>query len=128
MDISIRMIELDRVYIITRGRIVGRPEISSETGEISGLKIAADNMRQSDGRSEVECCSNAGARIIITIDGKQYPTTGGVTIRPWGVESEAQANDDGSLAITNKPVPREVDIKFRDHCGLRMEQLMGCSA
>lgn len=69
------------------------------------------------------CCSNAGGRVVFHVNGKRYPTRGGITLRPTTVERQAGANDDGSLYVTTKAVPGEADFKLSDSCGLRIEDL-----
>ena len=44
VDASIDLIDLRRTYLFTRARIVGRPSIKTEDGEISGLKLVSGNV------------------------------------------------------------------------------------
>ncbi|WP_296201463.1 hypothetical protein [uncultured Hyphomicrobium sp.] len=44
VDASIELIDMKRTYLYTRSRIVGRPELKTEDGEISNLKIASVNV------------------------------------------------------------------------------------
>lgn len=48
VDATIELIDMSRVYLFTRSRIVGRPELNTEDGEISGLKIASVNVTYSE--------------------------------------------------------------------------------
>lgn len=41
LDVTAELIDIRRTYIYSRSRIVGRPEIRTETGEITGLKVAS---------------------------------------------------------------------------------------
>ena len=41
LDVTAELIDMRRTYIFSRSRIVGRPEIRTETGEISGFKVAS---------------------------------------------------------------------------------------
>lgn len=75
----------------------------------------------------IECCDNAGGRVILTIGGKKYSSRGGITIRPTTFERTAGSNDDGTLYVTTKPMPAEADIKLSDKCGLVIDDLVaGC--
>ena len=44
IDASVELIDMSRVYLFTNARLVGRPSINSEDGEISGLKLASANV------------------------------------------------------------------------------------
>lgn len=44
IDATIQLIDMGRTYLFTRARLVGRPEIKTEDGEISGLKVASVNV------------------------------------------------------------------------------------
>lgn len=72
----------------------------------------------------VECCDNAGGRVILTLNGKRYSTRGGVTIRPTHKSREAGANDDGSLYVTTKAEPAEAEFTMSDSCGLKIGDLV----
>lgn len=77
------------------------------------------------------CCSNSGSRVVLTVHGssgsRRVSVRGSLTIKPTTVETEAQANSDGSMYVTTKPVPAEAEIKLSDKCGLKMEDLLNCS-
>ncbi|RNJ49361.1 phage tail tube protein [Methylocystis hirsuta] len=44
VDVTIDLWDVRRKYLFTRGVIVGRPKLNTETGEISGLKITANRV------------------------------------------------------------------------------------
>jgi hypothetical protein len=44
LDVTIQLIDLNRQYLFTQAVVVGRPSINTETGEISGLIITANNV------------------------------------------------------------------------------------
>jgi len=44
IDATIEIIDMRRVYFFTRARMVGRPSLKTEDGEISGLKLASANV------------------------------------------------------------------------------------
>lgn len=74
----------------------------------------------------MDCCDNAGGRIILTLGNKRYATRGGVTIRPTNKERAVGANDDGSIYITTKAVPAEAEFTISDKCGLVLDDLDQC--
>lgn len=75
----------------------------------------------------IECCDNAGGRVIITANGKRYSSRGGVTIRPTTFEKVAGANDDGSIYTTTRAVTAEASFTLTDRCGLNIKELIeGC--
>lgn len=39
VNVTVELIDVRRVYLMTRGKIVGKFELNTETGEISGVKI-----------------------------------------------------------------------------------------
>jgi hypothetical protein len=41
LDVTLDWIDARKKYLFTRAIVVGRPEISSESGEVSGLKVAS---------------------------------------------------------------------------------------
>lgn len=72
-------------------------------------------------------CNNSGSRIHITVGGQKYSARGFVTVKPGNVETEAGANQDGSMHLSHKPVLPEMEIKFSDKPGLVPEDLhQGC--
>jgi hypothetical protein len=77
------------------------------------------------------CCQNAGGRVALTIDGpmgaKQFNLRGSVTIMPTNTETEAHAHSHGGMYVTTKAVPATAEITLSDSCGLRMEDLLGCT-
>jgi hypothetical protein len=73
-----------------------------------------------------KCCDASGGRVELRIDGKIWSTRGGITLRPLIVERDVVANDDGSISITSKPVPAEIEFTIADKCGLRLEDLLNC--
>lgn len=75
----------------------------------------------------MDCCSNSGSRVYLTFNGQRWDLRGAVTIRPGGVESDAQANADGSMYVTNKAVLWEADITLSDRCGIRLADILRCS-
>ena len=46
VDATVDLIDMRRKYLFTRATVVGDPEISSDTGEIRGLKIASGIVKQ----------------------------------------------------------------------------------
>lgn len=44
VDVTIDLWDVRRRYLFTKGVIVGRPKINTETGEISGLKITSNKV------------------------------------------------------------------------------------
>lgn len=71
----------------------------------------------------VNCCDNSGGRVILTIDGVRYSARSSVTIKPTTKETEAGANQDGTLFVTTKPVHAEAEMTLSDRCGLSLEAL-----
>ncbi|MGE0699267.1 MAG: hypothetical protein AB7O57_09255 [Hyphomicrobiaceae bacterium] len=49
IDATIELIDMRRTYLFTRSRVVGRPSLDSESGEITGLKIASSNVQVVEG-------------------------------------------------------------------------------
>lgn len=45
VDVTIDLIDMRRKYFFTRGIVVGRPQINSETGEIRGLKVTSNTIQ-----------------------------------------------------------------------------------
>ena len=41
IDVTIRLTDMKRTYLFTRASVVGRPEIDTESGEISGIIFAS---------------------------------------------------------------------------------------
>lgn len=75
---------------------------------------------------QVSCCAAAGGRVVITANGKQWSARSSVTISPTTFERSAQANQDGTMYTTYKPMPAEADLVLSDRCGLTMADIMGC--
>jgi hypothetical protein len=71
----------------------------------------------------MECCDNAGGRVLFHIGNKRYATRGGVTIRPTNFSRESNANDDGSIYVTTKPEPAMAEFTLSDACGLNIRDL-----
>lgn len=71
----------------------------------------------------VDCCDNAGGRVVFNVNNKRYATRGGVTIRPTNYSREANANDDGSIYVTTKPEPAMAEFTLSDHCGMSISDL-----
>ncbi len=46
VDATIFFVDMKKTYLMTRATVVGRPEISSDSGEISGLKLVSRICRQ----------------------------------------------------------------------------------
>lgn len=44
IDATMELIDIKRTYLWTRARVVGRPSIDTESGEISGLKLVSGNV------------------------------------------------------------------------------------
>lgn len=74
----------------------------------------------------MECCDNSGSRFVLTVDGKNYKVRGSLTVRLGGKESTAEANSDGSMYVSNKPVLWEADLTFSDGCGVDIKSIMEC--
>lgn len=72
----------------------------------------------------IDCCDNSGGRVALRINGVTYSARTQVVIRPTTIDREAKANQDGTLAITTKPVPAEADITLSDRCGLNLDALV----
>jgi len=79
----------------------------------------------------IPCCDNSGGRVALTFNGPQGPkkvsVRGSVTIRPTTIETEAEANQDGTMYVTTKAVPAEAEITLSDRCGLTLDDILGCS-
>lgn len=45
IDVTIDLIDMKRTYLFTRASVVGRPEIDSESGEISGVMFVSAAVR-----------------------------------------------------------------------------------
>lgn len=79
----------------------------------------------------VPCCNNSGGRIALTFNTNRGPmkvsVRGAATIRPTTVETEANANQDGSMYVTTKAVPAEAEITLSDRCGLTLDDILGCT-
>lgn len=75
----------------------------------------------------MECCDNAGGRVLFKAGGKQFNIRAAITIRPSRIEVDGEANQDGSVYYLTKPVPAEADITLSDRCGeLTTELIDGC--
>ncbi|MDX2265446.1 MAG: phage tail tube protein [Hyphomicrobiales bacterium] len=72
----------------------------------------------------MQCCDNAGGRVELTIDGQRYRPRASITIRPTSFEREAEANADGTIFVTTKPMPAEAEFTLSDQCGLTLETLV----
>jgi hypothetical protein len=44
IDVTIELIDVTRTYLFSKAVVVGRPEINTETGEISGLIITSNTL------------------------------------------------------------------------------------
>lgn len=44
IDATMELIDIRRTYLWTRSRMVGRPSIETESGEISGIKLTSSNV------------------------------------------------------------------------------------
>ena len=60
----------------------------------------------------------------MTINGVKYSARSSITIRPTTFEREAGANQDGTLYVTTKPMPAEMEITLSDKCGLYPDVLI----
>lgn len=67
---------------------------------------------------------NVGGRVDITIDGATYHPVADVEIEGSNIESEAVANQDGTIGRSIKPKAFKVTISFRDMAGLNINDLM----
>jgi len=75
----------------------------------------------------IDCCDNSGGRVELKIDGKLYRARGSFTIRPTTFSRDVGANSDGSIYVTTKAEPAEVEFTLSDRCGLNVSQLIkGC--
>ena len=113
-----------RVYLFTGARVVGRPSINSETGEISGFSLRGsqlETIRNADGT--IPCCENAGGRFELTINGRKIPARGAATIVPVNLSREAGSNADGSMYVTTKAELYEADMALSDRCDLSLTDL-----
>lgn len=72
------------------------------------------------------CCDNSGGRVVLTVNGQRFATRAGITITPTTFERSAEANDDGSIYVTTKPMPAEAEFTLSDRCGLTLEDLDQC--
>lgn len=48
LDVTIELTQVRRRYLFTKGVVVGRPKIDTETGAISGLTITSGNVTQTN--------------------------------------------------------------------------------
>jgi hypothetical protein len=48
IDATMEMIDIRRTYLWTKARMVGRPSIETETGEITGLKLVSSNVSMNE--------------------------------------------------------------------------------
>lgn len=72
-----------------------------------------------------DCCTTFGGRISIEIDDKTYsPTEADIELMPTNREIEHRANQDGSPAYLSRPRLYEADIKFRNPCDLKWDDLL----
>lgn len=72
----------------------------------------------------MDCCDSAGGRVTLTINGVKYSTRSAITVRPTNVEREAGANMDGTVYVTTKPMPAEMEFTLSDRCGLALSDLV----
>lgn len=72
----------------------------------------------------MECCDNAGGRVVFNVNNRRFATRGGVTIRPTNYERTENANDDGSIYVTTKPMPPTAEFTLSDSCGLNIKDLI----
>ena len=77
--------------------------------------------------SDASCCYSSGGRVVVTLNGKRYSIRSTVTVVPWNVERSAEANQDGSMFVTTKPMPYEADLTFSDACKMDIAELQTCS-
>lgn len=81
--------------------------------------------------SGIPCCDNSGGRVALTMNTdsgpKKFSLRGSVTIRPTTKETEANANADGTMYVTTKAVPAEAEITLSDKCGMKLEDVLGCT-
>lgn len=75
---------------------------------------------------QAACCDNSGGRVTLTVNGVRYSTRSGITIMPSTFERSAEANDDGSIYVTTKPMPAEAEFTLSDRCGLTIADLDQC--
>jgi hypothetical protein len=71
-----------------------------------------------------------GGRLFLTIDGQQFSPRGAFTLRPTTLEREADSNHDGSLFVTAKPVPAELEgsLSYTDNIDINaLSELDGVS-
>jgi hypothetical protein len=74
----------------------------------------------------MDCCDNSGSTIHIRAGGRSVSVRGTVTVRPYGKETTADANSDGSMFVTTKAKLWEMDITLSDKCGFSLDDLMDC--
>lgn len=76
----------------------------------------------------MDACANSGSRVILTVNGTRYSARSSITVRPTTKETEAESNQDGTLFVTTKAVPAEMEITFSDRIGLdpNVLQQSGC--
>ncbi len=48
LDITIELVDVRRRYLLSKAVVVGRPEINTETGEISGLEVVTNTLTQEE--------------------------------------------------------------------------------
>jgi hypothetical protein len=45
VDVTIEFIDMNKAYLMTQATVVGRPEIDSESGEVSGFKVVSQTIK-----------------------------------------------------------------------------------
>lgn len=74
----------------------------------------------------LDCCNASGGRVVITANGKRWSARSAVTITPINFERTVNANQDGTIYTQTKPIPAEAELSLSDHCGMEIEDIMGC--
>ena len=74
----------------------------------------------------MDCCDNAGGRVTLKINGKQYKARAVGSIMPTNTEVTVEANGDGSIFSTTKAVPAEGEFTLSDSCDLVLSDVQGC--
>lgn len=46
LDITVELVDVRRRYLLSKSVVVGRPELNSETGEISGIEVVTNTLNQ----------------------------------------------------------------------------------
>jgi hypothetical protein len=74
----------------------------------------------------VDCCYAAGGRVRITANGKNWSARTSVTVEPINFERKVEANQDGTIYTTTRPMPATAEIVLSDSCDMNLDEIMAC--